>query len=357
MAYISPILTDSFHLVVSSRLRTAITLLRGPVDAARWLDSLPERVDQACSRWGLTPLTVAEDGAMSCCVYATDRYGAAVVLKIPHEAEAGRLEAVALTLWSASGASPSVVALDESLGELLMERVLPGTVACPDAGPEAANRLADLMSRLYGGDAANTTVEGALGDIIEMRLGWADERFAETENTTGLELVRAARVEAFALLASGGRYDVLHGDLQPKNILVGRGGNWFVIDPFACRGDRHTDAAFWSVMQDSPTTVDQRIAEIATATDLDEERLHSWARVFAVAELRPYVPAMAARMVAFLRRGECVGGLSGDVVGRLATVAGLHGADVLPGGQTTSGFAPTYTAAPSVFSTSSPQEK
>jgi len=330
---------DAFRVVVSGRLRTAINLLRGPVDASRWLDDLPERVDQACRRWGLTPLAVAEDGAMSCCVYATGRDGGAVVLKIPHEAEAGRLEAIALARWSVSGASPAVLALDESLGELLMERVLPGTVAWPDAGPEASNHLADLLSRLYVGDAADPAVEGVLVDVVEMRLGWADERFEETENVTGLELVRAARAEASALLAGGGRDGILHGDLQPKNILVGPGGNWFVIDPFACRGDRHADAAFWAVMQNSPTTIGRRIAELATATGLGEARLHGWARVFAVAELRPYLPDSAARMVAFLGEGAGIGGLSGDAVGRLAAVAGLHRADVAPGSRASSGVA------------------
>lgn len=302
-----------FELVISPRMRTAIRYLRGDEDGDAWLDDLPRRIADACARWDVRPRAVADDGAMSCCVFVETPDGEAAVVKIPHEPAAGRSEARALTHWSPASGTPAVMAADHLTGEVLMERIQPGTTAYPAPGPESSRSLLDLIDRLQAAGPGRDVTEVQLESIVSMRLDWAEERFTALACTEGLELVDAARGVARGLLATAGPSVLLHGDLQPKNILVGEGDLWYAIDPFACHGEVAADVAFWCVMQDSPTSVADRLAQ-TQVPERSQERTRAWAQVFALAELRPHLVTWAERQARYLAHLGALGDLKADDV-------------------------------------------
>jgi streptomycin 6-kinase len=137
--------------------------------------------------------------------------------------------------------------------------------------------------------------------VVETRLEWARERFQGPGDYADLgALLLNAEVLAGQLLQSPVISSVLHGDLQPKNILIGSGGSYIAIDPFLVQGDVHAEYALWAVMQDSPASIDARVAQLLKLEVLEEVRLHSWAAVFAVAEYRSHIPRHALRLREYL---------------------------------------------------------
>ncbi len=306
-------MSDSFNLVISDRMLAAAVMLRGAEGAAEWFGDIPGRIDEACNRWALKPVSVADEGAMSCCVYAINSEGKQVVLKIPYDRKSGVIEAAALTKWALHAASPKVIAVDSNSGEFLMERVLPGSTAFPVGVFEDSVQFADLLRRLHVKDTQAPTGTVGFTELLNMRFDWAFNRFLKADNTAALNLTEAARIEANKLLENPAEDYFLHGDMAPKNILVGADGEWLVIDPFACVGDRHTDVAYWAVSQNSSTTIAERIAEITRLTDLDETKLTAWSQIFSIAELRPALPDYANRMIRFLNESGPLWGFSTDV--------------------------------------------
>ncbi|MDR2453561.1 MAG: aminoglycoside phosphotransferase family protein [Bifidobacteriaceae bacterium] len=295
---------EPYVFTVTDRLRRVIEVARGPEDAAAWLAELPGVVRDYTARWGLTPTGLPDSGAMSCCVFARAADGRDVVLKIPFDQPAGELESAVLARWARRGGAPRVYQVDPATGVFTMARIRPGAIAEPAGGAEASRAIVSLMGRLHQADAANLPAVPPLAAVVQMRLDWADERFDITGNEAGAALARAARALADELLAAGEPLALLHGDLQPKNILLSHAEGIQVIDPLPCLGPAVSDAALWAVVQASPTPVEDRVAELASLGGFDADSLQAWATVFAIAELRPYSPRYSGRMAAYLGSGR-----------------------------------------------------
>lgn len=296
--------SDPYVFEVTDRLRRVISVARGPEDAAAWLAELPSVVKEYATRWNLTLTGIPDSGAMSCCVFARLPDGQEVVLKIPFDQTAGLQESALLNQWSQRAGAPDVHHVDDGTGVFLMSRVLPGTTIEPAPTPDAARVLVALMKRLHSADFDDLPPLPPVSQIARMRIDWADERFTITQNAAGAELARAARVLADELLASSTPSVLLHGDLQPKNILTSDAVGLQAIDPLACIGPAITDAALWAVMQQSAAPIEERLRQLARLGGFDEDLARSWATVFAVAELRPYSPTYSVRMASYLKSGH-----------------------------------------------------
>lgn len=289
---------------IPERLAAAIHLLRGEEEGNEWLAALPRRMQLYAHRWNLELLEIAIGGAMSCCVYCRTADGIDTVLKIPVDAASGRLDSLSLSRWARVDAGPEILATARHSGAFLMRRILPGTTAVPAGDPEDSARFCDLVRRMQ-----DPTLDGLKGlrsleRVVRMRLEWAVERFADPGYEAYSARLPLAENLLDHLLATTPRVDIIHGDLQYKNILTGPDGQWMAIDPFTCRGDLNAEAALWAVVQADDSAVDERIDQLAECEALDPARLRGWSFIFAVAEYRTYWEPNARRLRSFLAKED-----------------------------------------------------
>ncbi|MFD3705794.1 aminoglycoside phosphotransferase family protein [Nocardia sp. NPDC058658] len=291
---------------IPERLEAAIIFLRGEDDGRAWLGTLPDQLARYAQRWGLEMDSIADNGAMSCCAYCTEtETGRAAVLKIPVDLEAGNTEMQMINRWAAGNAAPSVLRQDTNTGVFLMTRIVPGTVAWPGDDPAESDSFTTLLSRLNAPDLPEPPALKDLADVIEMRMGWARERFDDPRFTDaigridGYRHLADAQVVIDKLLSTTEQPRVLHADLQAKNILQGP-DLWYTIDPLGAVGDVNAEAALWVAIQDGPRTIAERLDDLASHPLLVPNRLLAWTYVLAVAEYRPYLPPSGERIVQFI---------------------------------------------------------
>jgi streptomycin 6-kinase len=194
--------------------------------------------------------------------------------------------------FAAAGAAPAILAEDDGLGAVLIERVEPGTKLVASAAiddDEATRSAAALIARLR-----TAPVEGAaglpdLGRSIRGWLAWA--RRPAVVSVVGSDRLDTATALGRDLLASTARPVVLHGDLHHDNILersdppspVAIDAQGLLGDPtydLACllrNPVDHRASAFGAVRR-----LEGRVAILAERLGDPVDRLRAWAFVGAV---------------------------------------------------------------------------
>lgn len=290
---------DEYCFEVTERLRKVISFAWGD-KAAEWLASLPQVVDEYSKKWQITPTGVPNSGAMSCCVFCTTSSGQECVLKIPVEAKDGVFEVAVLQRWSEVGVSPSVLKRDEDTGVFLMQRVLPGNNIEPINDVGALDKAVALCEQMHRVSMNGLKSVESFETHIRMRFEWARERFHMTGNSAGEKLCDLVQPVLENLFHTCDESVLLHGDLQPKNILSNETGEYIVIDPLACYGEAKSDLVFWMCSQRSEQSVEEQLLEVYDPSDKDGYRAFAWAAVFSVIELRPYSDLYSPRMAELL---------------------------------------------------------
>lgn len=291
-------------LVIPPSMHAAIAFFLGDSGADEWLSELPRKIEKYVLTWNLETQEVLLGGVMSCCVKCIDSNAGICVLKIPLDARGGALEGAALAAWSGSGGVPKVHARDPVTGTTLMQFI--------DTAPstrEPVDAIVELLDRLHGVDGRvlnYSTVFSPLRSNVELRKKWAEDRFANPEYAEGLRFIDAAKKIAEELLREPtSPTQLLHGDLQGKNIITSSDGRFMAIDPLPALGDFHYDAAFWCVMEETSSCIEENLLKVSDQLSfINFDRLHGWARALAALELRPYLPASRARMLEFLESSE-----------------------------------------------------
>jgi streptomycin 6-kinase len=193
---------------------------------ATWARTVPSTVDDLARRWHLAVGELIPDGASSAAFRVTVD-GRKAVLKLGPDERFLAEQAAVLRLCAPTGRVPAVLA--DAPGALLMAAVEPGVEygdrAAPSAGAYAA-LLADL----------HTVAPPA---------------------TLGRDL---------------------RGDLHLGNVLEGGPHGLTAIDPKPCVGDRCFDAVDYVVAGATQEGIEPRLRAMATAADLDPDRLRAWAR-------------------------------------------------------------------------------
>jgi streptomycin 6-kinase len=209
------------------------------------------------------------------------------VLKLTPDAELGAAEASALRSWESSRRVPLVWGYDAALGAVLLEAI-PSEIPLSELGMAVElDEVANLIGGLHRSGApvvANGVV--SLAERVEFVFEHWVERYGRSEVVTRavpVERLRRGHELARGLVADGGVPVLLHGDLNPGNVLDGGAARGLVaIDPRPCVGEAAVDAVdwvFWAV--DDPRAWEPRSRDLALALGIDDERLWAWCAAFA----------------------------------------------------------------------------
>ncbi|NUU19824.1 phosphotransferase [Cellulomonas humilata] len=248
----------------------------GRTSAGReWIGRLPELVERAARRWDVALDDPFTSGAASWCAPGSLPDGRAVVLKISFPHDEARHEAAALRAWHGHGV-PELFDSDDDDWALLLDRVAPGTplTAAPGTAQERLTAAAEVARTLWS--APVRVVVPALREVCE---GWAD-LLRERGSRHGVDV----RVAADLLRSLPGHADALvHGDLNPGNLLAAGDDRWVAIDPKPMRGDPAYD--LWPLLEqvddpfehpDPAAVLGERIGLLAGLLDLDADRVAAW---------------------------------------------------------------------------------
>jgi streptomycin 6-kinase len=266
---------------IPDSLRANLAYGLGQDQSVRWLARAVTRAEELLGAWELVPDQVLAGGSQSLCIKCSGADGA-TVLKLPASVSSGAAEIAALRAWAGHGAA-RVLRCDPVDNAMLMNFL--GWVG---AGSFTTDEVLDLVDLLHAVDVAGSDF-GSVEHNLARRVAWAGERFAEP----GHELARAdlavAEKTLGDLLSDGARPVLLHGDLQPKNLIVSDDG-LVVVDPMPALGPALFDIALWVVKcsRDHPLAECQADVQRLRPA-LDGEALRRWAWCLAVLESRPYL--------------------------------------------------------------------
>ncbi|MBP6015234.1 MAG: phosphotransferase [Candidatus Promineofilum sp.] len=251
---------------------------------AAWLAALPALLDEFAGRWSLTigpPFPVLSYNYVAPVSGPGDT---SLVLKagVPHGELWSEIEA--LRVFDGRGIA-RLLAADRERGVLLLERVLPGRSLREVVDVEAQiAALAGVLRQLWrplpgehpfrtiddlahGFDRLRATFDGGYGPFPGQRIERATALLRE--------------------LASDGT-TLIHGDMNPGNVLRGEREEWLAIDPKGYAGHPYFDVA--TFLNDPPDGLSaaglrrlqaRRVTALAGALGAPRDELLAWAEAHA----------------------------------------------------------------------------
>jgi streptomycin 6-kinase len=260
--------------------------LRAPALAA-WLDRLPEVLYELEQRWALTPDTPL-DGEEASCSYVTavrDANGMSAVLKISMPHMEGEHEIQGLRFWDGD---PTVrlLAFDDELGAMLLERCLPGSPLRALAEDDQDVVISGLLRRLR----RQPLKPHPFRPLSALTRFWADETRSQIEQETDIDtgLVQAGLRLFEELPANAIRTALLATDLHAGNVVRAEREPWLVIDPKPFVGDPAYDATQHLLNCRTRLRLhsERTIRNFTSLAELEYERVRLWTFARAAAEPR-----------------------------------------------------------------------
>jgi streptomycin 6-kinase len=211
--------------------------------------------------------------------------GRPAVLKVSPDRARLANEAAALEQWTTVH-TPSVLAVDESVGALLIEAIEPGTPLVESLVYPDRETAANLLTSLHANGVPDPSYPPLAHRVAHLFDSGTIpyKRHPELLELVPLELYERGRRLATRLAESVPRTALLHGDLTPSNILDGGAKRGLVaIDPAPCLGDdvgfEAIDLLLWQA--DDVDVIAARAEQLAPAIDVDAGRLLDWCIAFA----------------------------------------------------------------------------
>jgi streptomycin 6-kinase len=215
-----------------------------------WFDGLPDVLVVLAERWDIEWGTVIQCGNMSVVIRCRAENGREAVLKVSPDRERVANEAAALASWETTHV-PSVLAVDESVGALLIEAIEPGTPLAESATYPRLESLAALLRSLHEAGVPDSRYR-PLADRVTQLFDSGMKDYDRRPDLAGVippVLYTRGRRLAMRLAVDAAPSMLLHGDLTAVNILDGGADRGLVaIDPAPCLGDPAfdaTDLVFW----------------------------------------------------------------------------------------------------------------
>jgi streptomycin 6-kinase len=178
-----------------------------------------------------------------------------------------------------------VLAVDQSVGALLIEAVEPGTPLVELATYPRLESLVPLLTSLHE-DGVPDPLYPSVADHIAYLFDSGRKNYERRPDLAELvppKLYERGRESAMRLAAGAAPTVLLHGDLTAVNVLDGGADRGLVaIDPAPCLGDPAFDAIdlmFWRA--DDVETIAMRAEELAPGIGADPGRLLDWCAAFA----------------------------------------------------------------------------
>jgi streptomycin 6-kinase len=202
--------------------------------------------------------------------------GEPVVLKLVYPHRESEHEGDALELWDGEGAV-RLLARDDELRALLLERCEPGTYLSRRAQDEALDVLIGLLPRLWkpAGAPFRPLAEEAVWWLETLPSGWeaAGRPFERTLLEAALDALRE-------LAPTQGEQVLVHQDLHGENVLAAQREPWLAIDPKPLVGER--EFALASIIRsfelgETRCDVVHRLDRLSAELGLDRERARGWA--------------------------------------------------------------------------------
>ena len=258
---------------------------RGMPERRAWLEQLPDAIREVQDRWSLV-LEAPFDGNEVSCSWvapAARRDGTRAILKLglPHmEAEH---EIPALRFWNGDPTA-YLLAADDDLNALLLERCEPGTPLRDLPESEQDGVVAGLLRRLW----RMPPEPHPFRPLAMMTAQWATETRADAARWPDAGLVEEG-LRLFEELPRTSRHAVLLAtDLHAGNILRAQREPWLVIDPKPFVGDPAYDATQHLLncagrLRADPEATIRRFADLL---EVDAERVRLWLFARAAAESR-----------------------------------------------------------------------
>jgi hypothetical protein len=104
-------------------------------------------------------------------------------------------------------------------------------------------------------------------------------------------------------------WELVHGDLKAKNILLRPDGSYVVIDPSPAIGSRLFDATLWTI--DKPEGITERCEEVADCLEINPRIIGNLAIGLAIPEICLASPERAAATLEYVREAAGTRDLDG----------------------------------------------
>ncbi len=269
-------------MIIPERLATTC---RGTPASRAWLEQLPNAIRELQGRWSLV-LDAPIDGNEVSCLWvapATRSDGTRAILKLgmPHMEAEHEMEA--LRFWDGDPAV-HLVAADDDLNAMLLERCEPGTPLRQLPEPEQDVVVAGLLRRLWRMPPAPHPFR----PLALMTAQWASETLVDAARWPDAGLVQEG-LRLFEELPRTSPTDMLLAtDLHAGNILRAQREPWLVIDPKPFVGDAAYDATQHLLNCEGRLRADPEatIRRFADLLEVDHERVRLWMFARSAAESR-----------------------------------------------------------------------
>jgi len=274
-----------FIPIDSSGCAQKIVDVHGDVGVA-WLARLPALLADVAARWSLTVSPPFPELSYNYVAPVVGPGGAAWVLKagVPHRELWDEIDA--LRLYDGRGIARLIDA-DRERGVLLLERLLPGASLRTVADDAQASVVAEVVRALDGVVLPDGHPFRTIGHLAR-----GFERLRATFGNTGpFPAERVARAEGLFRELAGETvgFRLIHGDLNPGNVLRATRAEWLAIDPKGYAGDPLWDVA--TFLNDPPRGLiaddlrqlqARRVAQLAEALGVARRDILAWAEAHAV---------------------------------------------------------------------------
>jgi streptomycin 6-kinase len=212
-------------------------------DVESWLDELPPVLAQLAERWQIELGSLIPRGHMSVVIRCRTADRNPAVLKVCYDRARLATEAAALQGWNTRHV-PSVLAVDTTIGALLMEAIVPGTMLLESLTFPVLD-VATLLTSLHETGSVDRSYP-----LLERRVAYLFDAWArhltrqpELRQVVSPDLFERGRRLASRLAEQRTPMVLLHGDLTAVNVLYGGEQRGLVaIDPAPCLGDPAFDA-------------------------------------------------------------------------------------------------------------------
>lgn len=251
-----------------------------------WLDKLPPVLAALAERWQVELGLLIPRGHMSVVGWCRSVDGSPSVLKVCPDRERLANGVAALRRWNTPHV-PCVLAADLSVGALLIEAIVPGTMFL-ELPTFPVPDVAKLLTALHTAGTPDSAYPPLMRRVAYLFDAWARHRQHQPElvEIVSPDLFERGRRLAFGLAEQTSPTVLLHGDLTAVNVLYGGDQRGLVaIDPAPCLGDPAFDAIdlvlgpgqsanLWRA--DDVEAIGARAVDLALAIGVDAGRLMDW---------------------------------------------------------------------------------